>query len=302
MEMLVRPKPSKNQTEVCLFAGAPHTSIPLATGLCSCRAAFFALGHERRDSFMDGLLKYKALGTYYVHFAFRHGCTTACPNHLLLALLGKSHPTKQGWFQGHRFRARLSNAMPGACLKRACKSSDRENPAGCFSGHCVPTQQNPSTSHQQSTRNTTRTWKNEVEPVKSYGAVEWLLNIPGHDIHMISWSVPGFSPHWCITHQDLKKSPMITSPASPGPALPSLLWSRCPDPEQGRVDMQYPEAEAPTPSTCRRLRDRSCSEIVGYQTASKWSLKNWQKMATWPWNSAFTENHALNVALNRSSP
>lgn len=196
--------------------------------------------------------------------------------------------TKQGWFQGHRFRALVSNAIrvpvwreianPRAGKKQLAVSA--VNVCQLSKTHHHPINNQP-----------------EVEPVWSYSAFEWLLfpTFPSHDIHMISWSVPGFSPtHWCILHQDLKKSPMIPSPASPlGPALPSLLWSRCPNPEQGRVDMQYPEAEAPTPSTCTRLRKKNFKVKVEELTGNGYlTMKEHVH-----WKSYMKQN-----TINRSSP
>lgn len=165
---------------------------------------------------------------------------------------------------------------------------------------CVPTQQNPSSSHQQSTRNTSRTLKNEVEPVWSYGAFEWLVfpTFPSHDIHMISWSVPGFSSLMHNSSRHLQHHHWAPHcPAYFGVAV--QIQSK----EEWICNILKPKLQPPVlADVCKtHLIRRSCSEIIGYQTVSRWSLKNWQKMATWPWNSTFTEDYTWNITINRSS-
>lgn len=218
---------------------------------------------------------------------------TTCYLHYFASL------TKQGWFQGHRFRAlgpRLKCAAP--CLsEERLQILGQEKTAGCFSSQCVPTQQNPSSSHQQSTRNTSRSLKNKVEPVWSYGGFEWLLfpAFPSHDIQMISWSVPGFSPHSCTIHQDI--SSITTGPRTAQLTLESLSKSRA-------RKSGYAISWSRSPSTCRRLQDSSDSKKVLRNYWLQFQGEAWRIDRKWPddpWNSTFTEDYTWNITINRSS-
>lgn len=220
---------------------------------------------------------------------------TTCYLHYFASL------TKQGWFQGHRFRAlgpRLKCAAP--CLsEERLQILGQEKTAGCFSSQCVPTQQNPSSSHQQSTRNTSRSLKNKVEPVWSYGGFEWLLfpAFPSHDIQMISWSVPGFSPHSCTIHQDI--SSITTGPRTAQLTLESLSKSRA---RKSGYAISWSRSSNPQYlQTFARLIwfEEGAPKLL--VTVSRWSLKNWQKMARWPMKQYFHWRLYMKHNNNRSS-
>ena len=231
----------------------------------------------------------------------------ASPNHLLLWITSwlislQVSLILLGWFQGHKFSAQFSQ-MP--C--KGCLSEERlqipwtgKKQLAVSAVNVCANSANPSSSHQQSTRNTSRTLKNEVEPVWSYGAFEWLLfpTFPSHDIHMISWSVPGFSSLMHNSSRHLQHHHWAPHcPAYFGVAV--QIQSK----EEWICNILKPKLQPPVlADVCKtHLIRRSCSEIIGYQTVSRWSLKNWQKMATWPWNSTFTEDYTWNITINRSS-